>query len=129
MNASEEIQKGVDRLNSQPGSPHPFLPETMDTSTYDPNAPLSYVVIFDVINSDNGSSQIMLFSYGKHLGTTTKVPQPLWVEVERLSDSSIKVTYLDEALVWDGVRQGPDFVSTYTWDGKKVVMKGEVPYE
>lgn len=100
-----------------------------DTSTYDPCAALSWIVLG--MQTDTGPMpwyQIMLFHRGEYLGTTASGAIMYYPVAWRLSDSMIQVTY-----TWTS---GSDYdavdgqsVSYFTWDeaAGHVVHTGEWP--
>lgn len=100
-----------------------------DTTTYDPCAALSWVVLEISGSTASSPVQIMLFHRGRYIGTTSSEPIGFPPEAVRLDDAAIQVTY-----TW--VRDGESnaeasgrSVSVFTWDEQtqSVVHSGEWP--
>ncbi|QDZ42763.1 LppP/LprE family lipoprotein [Corynebacterium sp. sy039] len=92
-----------------------------DTSTYDPCATLSWIVVgVRNVPENQAPYHITLYKNGKYLGTATFEPYPYYPQVQRTSDRSISVTYS-----WDS---GKSYAS-FTWSNtqEKIVMEGDVP--
>lgn len=99
--------------------------------TYDPCAPLSYLVVSPEGYRNGQVHQIMLFHYGEYLGTTAWLAYDTQVEITQVNPGKITVTYLwGSNCVGDGC-DAKQAVSTFTWDEvlEKVVHGGQFPPE
>lgn len=95
--------------------------------TYDPCAPLSYLVISPEGYRSGQLHQIMLFHYGEYLGTTGWLAYETQVEVTQTAPDRVVVLYR-----WGSNCSGADCseaTSTFTWDDvlEKVVHGGQFP--
>ncbi len=100
-----------------------------DTDTYDPCAALSWVTY--PIEGATGSSPfiIALFHEGKYIGVATRVTFGFFPKVQRINDSTLKVTYTYNRGAESNADASGRAVSTYSWDSGagKVVHKGNFP--
>lgn len=84
--------------------------------TYDPCGALSSITVSVKGGTASAPSHIMLFNYGKHLGTATSDPKDFWPETERVDDSTIRVTYNYPETGDSNADPSGEAVSTFTWD-------------
>lgn len=100
-----------------------------DTSTYDPCAALSWIVLSIEMGTVSSPCQIMLFHHGEYIGVTSDRMIGFYPKVVRLGDGVIQVTYTwpreNEANAMASGRS----VSIFTWDeaSSSVVHSGEWP--
>lgn len=88
-----------------------------DTSTYNPDAELSWIVVGA---SDSDSYHIMLFHYGDYLGTGTVAPMQYEPEVHRTAANQVRTIQEAE---YNTER------TVFTWDRAqhKIVLTGDTP--
>lgn len=103
--------------------------KSADTATYDPCAALSWVTY--PIEGATGSSPfiIALFHEGKYIGVATRVAFGFFPKVQRLNDSTLKVTYTYNKGLESNAGASGRAVSTFTWDDSaaKVLHQGSFP--
>ncbi|MDY3127212.1 MAG: LppP/LprE family lipoprotein [Corynebacterium sp.] len=126
MSGLEAVRANIDRVEPTGWgwSDTPF-----DTSTYDPCAPLSWVIVDDGFGASASPRHIMLFHHGEYVGTATKDPQSSFPKIHRTDANTIDVTYtwLREG-EYQYQRSGSTWAS-FAWDeqSQSVVMSGDLP--
>ena len=109
----------------------PYLGSTWTYAAdgYDPCAPLSWITITLAGATASSPYHIMLYHYGKFLGTATYEPYAFSPRIETVSDSEIAVTYR-----WPREGEGNANPSGRTYAGYhwsdtegKIIMTGDVP--
>ena len=100
-----------------------------DTTTYDPCAALSWVVLGLKGGMASSPVQIMLFHRGQYIGTTASESIGFPPEVVRLDDAAIQVTYTWTRDGESNAEASGRSVSIFTWDKQtqSVVHSGEWP--
>ena len=100
-----------------------------DTTTYDPCAALSWVVLEIPRATVSSPVQIMLFHRGQYIGTTASESIGFPPEVVRLDDAAIQVTYTWTRDGESNAEASGRSVSIFTWDEQtqSVVHSGEWP--
>ena len=100
-----------------------------DTTTYDPCAALSWVVLEIPRATVSSPVQIMLFHRGQYIGTTSSESIGFPPEVVRLDDAAIQVTYTWTRDGESNAEASGRSVSIFTWDEQtqSVVHSGEWP--
>ncbi|WP_406018031.1 LppP/LprE family lipoprotein [Kocuria rhizophila] len=115
-------------LADVPGVTDPSSWTVEESDGYDPCADLSWITLS---GGGTGSSprQQMLFHEGDYLGTTTAEPIGFHPATERLSDSSIQVTYTYNKPGESNAEASGRAVSTYSWneDTESIDHAGEWP--
>ena len=115
-------------LADVPGVADPSSWTVEDSDGYDSCADLSWITL---IGGGTGSSprQQMLFHEGDYLGTTTSKPIGFHPATQRLTDSSIQVTYTYVKGNESNAEARGRAVSTYTWnpDTESIDHAGEWP--
>lgn len=115
-------------LADVPGVADPSSWAVEDSDGYDPCADLSWITL---IGGGTGSSprQQMLFHKGDYLGTTTSKAIGFHPATQRLTDSSIQVTYTYVEGDESNAEARGRAVSTYTWnpDTESIDHAGEWP--
>ena len=129
--ATEAVENNLSKVPPAfPGGQDEFTAwRATDTSTYDACATLSWVTLG--IKGPTASSPYtqMLFHEGDYLGTTTAEAIGFHPSTERLSDSSIQVTYTYNKPGESNAEASGKAVSTYTWneDTESIDHAGEWP--
>ncbi len=103
--------------------------ETSDTSTYDPCADLSWIVLNIRGGTVSSPYHIMLFSHGEYIGTATPQAYGFFPTVERVSDDSLRVTYSWAKDGESNADRSGTSVSLFTRDAGsgEVVRTGDLP--
>ena len=100
-----------------------------DTTTYDPCAALSWVVLEIPGNTASSPFQIMLFHRGQYIGTTASKPIGFPPKVVRLDDAAIQVAYTWPRDGESNAEASGRSISIFTWDDRtrSVTHSGEWP--
>ena len=128
MTAEEAMYAGLEEVGPPPfdGRDNWSTEYADPTAGYDPCADLSWISLLPDMPTGSTPAVVMLYHKGEYVGTTTA--EPRWTgRIERDSDSQITVEYIyakdGEPL---GLASGRTY-ATFTWNGDKVVMEGELP--
>ena len=128
MSAEEAMYAGLEEVGPPPfdGRDHWSTEYADPTEGYDPCADLSWISLLPDMPTGSTPAVVMLYHKGEYVGTTTA--EPRWTgRIERDSDSQITVEYIyakdGEPL---GLASGRTY-ATFTRNGDKVVMEGELP--
>ena len=104
-------------------------PTYADSSTYDPCAPLSWIVVPIARGTSSSPYQIMLFHHGEYIGTTTSEAYGFSPTVTRAGKNSINVVYHYPLPGESNATRSGQAHASFTWDDatQRVVMQGNVP--
>lgn len=99
------------------------------SETYDPCAPLSYIVIGVQGATASSPNHIMLFHHGAYLGTATKTAPGFAPKIRRVSPSTIAVTYTYPKAGESNAGASGHTYATFRWsEGQhRVIMTGNIP--
>lgn len=130
LSGEEALTTWVDQVPPAiEGSDFVWDPEQADPNTYDPCAPLSWIVLPIEGGTASSPYQIMLFHSGDYIGTTAEKAYGFWPEVIRLDTSSIEVTYSYPQGGDSNANPSGSAVATFTWNDEtqSVDLEGELP--
>lgn len=127
ISAEEAMNTGVAQAPAPPYDNAGWATGYADpTVGFDPCADLSWIAV--PIEGATGSSPtlVMLYHKGEYLGTTTS--EAHWIgDIRRDSDSQITVEHRFPKEGEGTANASGRTDATFTWNGEKVVMTGEVP--
>ncbi|MFT0846372.1 LppP/LprE family lipoprotein [Actinomycetaceae bacterium L2_0104] len=113
----------------EPDDPRNWDLENSDSSTYDPCSELSWITLHIRGGTASSPYHIMLFSHGEYIGTATPQAYGFFPTVERLSNSSLQVTYHWPKEGESNADHTGTSVSIFTLHPRtgEVARKGELP--
>lgn len=94
---------------------------------YDPCATLSWIAFPIEGGTVSSPSQVALFHLGKFVGPATERAYGFWPEVERVSDSEIRVTYTWPQGNESNAEASGRSVALFEWRDGEVQQTGELP--
>lgn len=127
MTAEEAMYAGLEQAPAPQWDSAEWAPDhAVPERDYDPCASLSSISL--PVDSASGPSPvlIMLYHKGEYVGVATPEARKIG-NIERNSDSQITVEYIYTKDGEDLATSSGRTYATFTWNGDKVVMEGELP--